>query len=288
MLHDLIYDVGMHNGDDTAYYLHRGFRVVAIDANPEACERASERFRAEIDSGRLTILNVGIAPKPESHVFWVCEEHPEWSSFNQHIAARDGAAHHAIHVNCRPLDEILKQYGVPFYLKVDIEGRDLLCIDALRTERDRPKYVSIELGQIDDPLRKLVQLGYTGYKCISQATFLPLEHPPIDQQRYSESWHRLLTQRSLHLRLFRRMIGRMGRQWMAHKYRHTRRQEGWAFPPGSSGPFGEDTLGTWLTADGIREAYNHYRRLFDQGTPSVLWGNTAYSFWIDLHARRDD
>jgi len=34
MVSDLIYDVGLHNGADTAYYLHRGFRVVTIDANP--------------------------------------------------------------------------------------------------------------------------------------------------------------------------------------------------------------------------------------------------------------
>jgi hypothetical protein len=32
----LIYDVGMNNGDDTAYYLRRGFRVVAIEPNPAA------------------------------------------------------------------------------------------------------------------------------------------------------------------------------------------------------------------------------------------------------------
>jgi putative ABC transport system substrate-binding protein len=31
----LIYDVGMNNGDDTAYYLRRGFRVLAIEANPD-------------------------------------------------------------------------------------------------------------------------------------------------------------------------------------------------------------------------------------------------------------
>ena len=30
----LIYDVGMNNGDDTAYYLRRGFRVIAIEPNP--------------------------------------------------------------------------------------------------------------------------------------------------------------------------------------------------------------------------------------------------------------
>ncbi len=30
MIPDLIYDVGMHDGEDTAYYLARGYRVVAI------------------------------------------------------------------------------------------------------------------------------------------------------------------------------------------------------------------------------------------------------------------
>jgi hypothetical protein len=57
----LIYDVGMNNGDDTAYYLRRGFSVVAIEPNPALVASASERFRREIKVGRLTILNVGVA-----------------------------------------------------------------------------------------------------------------------------------------------------------------------------------------------------------------------------------
>ena len=31
MAGDLIIDVGAHNGDDTAFYLHEGYRVVAIE-----------------------------------------------------------------------------------------------------------------------------------------------------------------------------------------------------------------------------------------------------------------
>ena len=27
---DLIYDVGMHQAEDTEFYLHKGFRVVAV------------------------------------------------------------------------------------------------------------------------------------------------------------------------------------------------------------------------------------------------------------------
>src|SRR5262249_5480686 len=47
----LIYDVGMNNGDDTAYYLRRGFRVVAIEPNPALVATACERFRREIETG---------------------------------------------------------------------------------------------------------------------------------------------------------------------------------------------------------------------------------------------
>ena len=34
MQNDVIFDVGMNNGDDTAYYLHLGCRVVAVEADP--------------------------------------------------------------------------------------------------------------------------------------------------------------------------------------------------------------------------------------------------------------
>jgi hypothetical protein len=42
----LIYDVGMNNGDDIAYYLRRGFRVLAIEANPDLVANADLRRTA--------------------------------------------------------------------------------------------------------------------------------------------------------------------------------------------------------------------------------------------------
>ena len=35
MQKDLIYDVGFHRGEDTEFYLAKGFKVVAIEAHPE-------------------------------------------------------------------------------------------------------------------------------------------------------------------------------------------------------------------------------------------------------------
>jgi FkbM family methyltransferase len=287
MIRDLIYDVGMHNGDDTAYYLHRGFRVVALDANPQACTDASQRFAVEIDAGRLTILNVGIAAEPGVWDFWICESHSEWSSFDRRIASRDGAPHHSIPVPCQTFDAVLAQHGIPYYLKVDIEGHDLLCLDALRGQRDLPLYLSTEISRFDDTLQTLVELGYTGYKCLSQYTFVPLEWPAGREQQHAEFWYHLVARRTLALRLLRRAIGRSGRMWLAHQYTRARQEKGWVFPPGSSGPFGAGTLGAWLNAEQVRETYRHYRTLFEQGAFGSFWRDTPYSFWLDLHARRE-
>jgi SAM-dependent methyltransferase len=47
---DLIYDVGLLDGTDTAYYLFWGYRVVAVDVNPTMIEAARVRFANEIAS----------------------------------------------------------------------------------------------------------------------------------------------------------------------------------------------------------------------------------------------
>jgi hypothetical protein len=61
MKRDLIIDIGMHNGDDTNYYLHRGFNVLSIEAAPTIVQHAKDRFSEYIQKGKLEILNIAIA-----------------------------------------------------------------------------------------------------------------------------------------------------------------------------------------------------------------------------------
>ena len=42
--------------------------------------------------------------------------------------------------------EILSEYGVPYYVKADIQGAELLCLEALLEFADRPKHFSISTG----------------------------------------------------------------------------------------------------------------------------------------------
>jgi len=163
---NLIYDVGMHNGDDTAYYLFRGYSVVAIEANPLLVEAGRQRFAAEIAAGRLTILPVGITAEPGTNTFWVNEVHSEWSSFVKGMGCRDGTPCHAIEVSCVRFGDVLAEHGVPYYLKVDIEGLDALCLKAL-DPADLPPYVSAE-GNYLGTLCEMYSAGYRGFKLVNQ------------------------------------------------------------------------------------------------------------------------
>ena len=49
---DLIYDIGMHKGEDSEFYLRKGFRVVAFEANPELIASCAQRRREFLDRGQ--------------------------------------------------------------------------------------------------------------------------------------------------------------------------------------------------------------------------------------------
>ena len=93
----LVLDIGMDNGDDTAYYLHCGYRVLAVEANPSMCQAAERRFAQDIEAGRLAIRNAGIAECAGELQFWVSSV-TESSSFHRDNATKGGATATAIDV----------------------------------------------------------------------------------------------------------------------------------------------------------------------------------------------
>jgi FkbM family methyltransferase len=294
MTPNLIYDIGMNNGDDTAYYLSRGFNVIAVEADPKLAATGAERFANEIKSGQLTILNIGIAAEEGEFPFWICDTHPEWSSFDRTIASRDGCPHHEIRIPCKRFRAVLEEFGVPYYLKVDIEGNDIFCVRDL-DRRTLPKFISVEAADLT-LLTLLYERGFKRFKCISQINFLPLEEPPaIEQRRYEREKRRreraqwLYRTKTPLVRAFR-VLG--GRAWIDRERNrdansNSRTYGSWIFPMGSSGPFGDELPGRWLSYDEMKVTYEHYLSLFQAKEPSLFWGAAAYSFWTDFHARCD-
>ena len=284
----LIYDVGMHNGDDTAYYLWRGFRVVAIEANPELVANAANRFRSEIEAGHVKILNVGIAAEEGELPFWVCQADSRLSSFDRRGASLDGlCAVREIRVPCRKFRSILDEFGVPFYLKIDIQGNDSLCVEALHP-RELPEFLSVEIKLSDMALVALVrERGFNQFKYISQTHFLPLELPPVAETRLIQRAERLRQSGKTYVRALRKLGGRY---WIQRQFSRLRTRNGWVFPAGSSGPFGDELLGRWLSYEKLCMTAREFLRLRQEDPQTLLWASEGLGsnpFWADLHARSD-
>jgi FkbM family methyltransferase len=281
MMENLIYDVGMHNGDDTAYYLARGFRVIAIEADRHLAEQTSRRFEREIKAEKLIILNVGISDQDGASPFYISDSHPEWNTFDASVVYEKANDFRAVTVSCRRFRSILKEFGTPYYLKLDIEGNEIYCLRELIVS-DLPSYVSFEKTAqfAAESLTLLHDLGYKGFKMIGQHDLLPVEYPPTWEQRRFERWQSLMKSQSFLLRAVRRTGAR---RWV----NPTRYRSDWAFPRGSSGAFGEDTPGRWQTFDEMVKTLAKATSSFEAREPSVLWGDEGYSFWADFHAKRN-
>lgn len=270
---NLIYDVGLHNGDDTAYYLHNGFQVLAIEANPSLAAKAQLRFRKEIDMGRLTVLNVGVAESKEMLSFWINDDNDTWSSFDKALGCRDGTRCHEVKVRCLPPSAVLKQYGVPYYLKVDIEGSDRLCVRAL-DPKDLPRYISVELSDEHDLIAELREVGYQHFKVINQTTFTD-STPVFDDQ----VGFRVLRRASSKFPSIKRFIQRLPRSLRPKKidFDDFCDHFPYTFNEGCSGPFGEETYGPWHSFDEIVRRATAIRRQLTNGC------RVGYC-WYDVHA----
>jgi FkbM family methyltransferase len=165
---DLIYDVGMHRGEDSSFYLAKGYRVVAVDADAAHVESAHERFAQEIAEGRLVVEHRAVTDCEGPVQFYRDLDHDDWGTILPTVAERNerrGSRSEKIEVPGTRLSSIMLRHGVPYYLKVDIEGADTTAISSLLDLDMRPRYLSVEVdltatSRAGDQVELLLRLGY--------------------------------------------------------------------------------------------------------------------------------
>jgi FkbM family methyltransferase len=262
MPEQLIYDVGVNDGADTAYYLSLGHRVVGIEASPPLAAQLRLRFAPEIAAGRFTLLNVGIAEAAGEMDFWI-SENSVWSSFHRENAARQGAAHYKLRVPTRLFRDVIAEFGVPHYCKIDIEGNDHLCLEGLSPET-APATISIEMSHAGggSELERLRALGYARFKIISQVT------------------------RTQPTRALTQFFYSLPPVFLRQAQEAVRSGSGveaigdWRFAEHSSGAFGEDTEGDWQSFEDTRAMWEFLRDIDrDHDAKGLLE-------WCDFHAAK--
>lgn len=166
-----IFDLGFHNGDDTGFYLSRGYRVISVEANPDLVRKGEERFKSQIENESLILINAAVTENVGKVEFYINTSRTEWSSCYLHMAESDGSISEKVSVDSVTLPHLIQIYGVPYYMKVDIEGFDLAVARQLGISECKPRYVSFETSKRDYAgiFSYLYVAGYDAFQLINQS-----------------------------------------------------------------------------------------------------------------------
>ncbi len=188
---------------------------------------------------------------------------PVWANRNASFGSRSVE----INVPTVSIWSYFESIGIPYYLKIDIEGVDLVCLQALLDFDDRPMYVSLESEKVNfesllTEFKLLEQLGYDNFKVVNQA----LVHLQVEPNPSHEG------------------------EFLNYK-----------FNLGSSGLFGSDLGSDWVSAEQAVRLYKWiflgYRLFGDRSRLSHLavvkklrqlvgrLTGTEVPGWYDTHAR---
>jgi FkbM family methyltransferase len=208
----IIYDFGANNGDDIVYYLKKCDVVVAVEANPALTNQIQGRFAREIGQGRLAVVNCALSNTADGDAV------PFWLHKREHVRSQfPRPADHDLHdfeqimVTSRRPSGIVRQFGLPYYIKIDVEGYDNAVLRELFAAGIRPEYISAESHHVDVFTTLAAVGGYQAFKLVDGATV---------STRYRDA-------------IIQTAAG----------------QEHYSFPDHAAGPFGEDIAGGWMTAD---------------------------------------
>jgi FkbM family methyltransferase len=252
---NLIFDVGCHRGEDSRFYLRKGFRVVAVEANPALCRELHDTFFREMASGQFVLVERAIAEVSGEVEFFVNSAQSILGTIRGEWAERDRVNFSRIVVPSVTFNSLLQCYGVPRYLKIDIEGADMLCLESLLSESDRPDFVSFEsdrktISALRSELSLLMRLGYRRFQLVDQKAVQKQEQLfPAREGLYADC----------------------------------------GIAPNASGLFGLELPGRWLSPSGFIARYTRVMardRLAGLARRCAL-PNLIRGSWYDIHAAKE-
>ena len=147
---DLVFDVGANVGSRSKLFLNLGAKVVAFEPQPELCEHLTQHLRLH---NKFTLMPIGLGSNPSVVELKISDAHVLSSMSNRWIESTTQSGRFSsynwdksIDVKVDTLDNMLTKFGIPTFIKIDVEGYELEVLEGLS---HTVKYFSLEFTSED-------------------------------------------------------------------------------------------------------------------------------------------
>ena len=139
----LIFDIGANHGRKTGIFLKLGAKVVAVDPDELNQQTLREKFLAyRLDKYPVTILGKAVSDRRGIETFWIDEPgsgkntlNQKWVNTLKEDPERFGKAvtfGSQREVATTTLEDLINEYGRPFFIKIDVEGHEASVVRGLK------------------------------------------------------------------------------------------------------------------------------------------------------------
>ena len=162
---DLVFDVGANVGSRSKLFLNLGAKVVAFEPQPELCEHLTQHLRLH---KRFTPMPIGLGSNPSVVELKISDAHVLSSMSNRWIDSTRKSGRFSsynwdksIDVKVDTLDNMLTKFGVPKFIKIDVEGYELEVLEGLSypVEYLSLEFTSEDIENFKKCLHKIKEIG---------------------------------------------------------------------------------------------------------------------------------
>jgi len=147
---DLVFDVGANVGSRSKLFLNLGAKVIAFEPQPELCEHLTQHLR---NHTRFTLMPIGLGLNTSVVKLRISDAHVLSSMSNRWIDSTTQSGRfssykwdNSIDVKVDTLDNMIYKFGIPKFVKIDVEGYELEVLQGLTHQI---KYFSFEFTAED-------------------------------------------------------------------------------------------------------------------------------------------
>jgi FkbM family methyltransferase len=175
----IAFDIGANIGQTIDAIFNDYDKIVAFEANPNLALGLRSRYTQD----KIIIESLGVSDKNEIKLFNISNSHVvstfsnDWITNSRFTGVYEWNT--SVQVNTITLDEIIKKYGIPYFVKIDVEGYEYEVFQGL-TSLLEETYFAFEWAEeqyekINQTIDYLKSLGYSNFDYTYQDYLLVLE-----------------------------------------------------------------------------------------------------------------